>query len=105
MYVITYVRSSTGQDHLEAQQKRLIEALSTEYEIVGNYSDATPELGFQQPGLAAALDRLATGGIEGLYVTSVDRLARSSNQLDAIHRWCDERGLVVKEVSEMPESS
>ena len=104
MYVITYVRSSTGQDHLEAQQKRLIEALSTEYGIVGNYSDATSELGLQ-PGLAAALDRLATGGIEGLYVTSVDRLARSSNQLDAIQRWCGERGLVVKEVSEMPESS
>ena len=104
MYVITYVRSCDGKPRNEAQQEGLIQALSSEYDVVGCYGDAAAGSSTQRPGLGAALGHLATGGIDALCVTSLERLTRRADQLEAIQRWCSERGFVIQEVPDIPAS-
>ena len=104
MKVITYARGANGEHNVEAQQERLIKALPPEYEVVGSYSDVASGLSRRPPGLLAALDHLAAGGIQALCVTSLDRLTRRVDELEMMLRWCSQQGLIIKEFRDAPES-
>ena len=52
------------------------------------------------PGLQAALSELAAGRAEAIAVQSLDRLARSNEELASLLRWLRDRGLLVLEVFE-----
>ncbi len=104
MKVITYARGANGEHNVEAQQERLIKALPPEYEVVGSYCDVASGLSRRPPGLSAALDHLAAGGVQALCVTSLDRLTRRVDQLEALLRWCSQQGLIIKEFRDTPES-
>ena len=103
MYAITYIRSSSGDHSVEAQQRRMARYLPSEYDIVGSYSDLGPGANSKLPGLAAALEHLAAGGVQTLCVSSVDRLARRADQLAGITQWCHENGFTILEIPDISE--
>ncbi len=101
MFVITYTRGSTAD--VDAQRERLVRSLPSEYDIVGSYSDAAPGSNTRRSGLAAALERLAAGGVQALCVNSLDRLTRRADQLAAMTQWCREKGFTIQEVPDISE--
>ena len=103
MYAITYARSSNGHS-VEDQQEILLNALPPEYKIVGSYGDVAPGSSTRLPSLAAASEHLAAGRVQVIYVGSLDRLIRRADQLEAVQRWCSERGFVIQEVPDVPEN-
>ena len=103
MFTITYTRSSSGDDNVEAQQERLVRSLPSDYDIVGSYSDLGPGANSELPGLAAAVKRLEAGGVQALCVNSLDRLTRRADQLAAMTQWCRENGFTIQEVPDISE--
>ena len=103
MFTITYTRSSSGDDNVEAQQERLVRSLPSDYDIVGSYSDHGPGTNSELPGLTAAFKRLEAGGVQALCVNSLDRLTRRADQLAAMTQWCREKGFIIQEVPDISE--
>lgn len=103
MYAITYIRSSSGDHSVEAQQRRMAQSLPSEYDIVGSYSDHGPGANSELPGLTAAFKRLEAGGVQALCVNSLDRLTRRADQLAAMTQWCRGKGFTIQEVPDISE--
>lgn len=101
MFVVTYARGS--KEHVDAQQERMVRSLQPEDTVVGSYSDLTNGMDTARHGLTAAMEHLAAGGVQGLCVSSLDRLARRADQLADITQWCRDNGFDVREVSDVPE--
>ena len=99
MYIVTYARSSNLSGDLTSQGERLGQSLSPEDTIVGNYGDRSNAMDDARlPGLQAALSELAAGRAEAIAVQSIDRLARSTEELASLQRWLRDRDLLVLEV-------
>ena len=101
MFVITYTRGSTGD--IDPRQEMLVQSLPSEDTVVGSYSDLAIGTDTARPGLAAAMEHLAGGGVQALCVSSLDRLTRRADQLEAITLWCRENGFTIQEVPDIPE--
>ena len=101
MLVITYTRGSTAD--VDAQQKTLVRSLPPEDTVVGSYKDLAIGTDTARPGLAAAMEHLAAGGVQALCVNSLDRLTRRADQLAAMTQWCREKGFTIQEVSGISE--
>ncbi len=104
MYTITYTPSSSGDDNVEARQERLVRCLPSDYDIVGSYGDLGPGGSSELPGLAAALKRLEAGGVQAVCVSSLDRITRRADQLEAITLWCRENGFTIQEDPDISEA-
>ena len=101
MYIVTYARSSNLSRDLTSQRERLNQSLSPEDTIVGNYGDRSNAMeNARLPGLQAALSELVAGRAEAVAVQSLDRLARSNEELASLLRWLRYRGLLVLEAFE-----
>ena len=101
MFVITYARGSKAD--VDAQQERMVQSLSPEDTVVGSYSDLAIGTDTARPGLAAVMERLASGGVQAVCVSSLDRITRRADQLEAITLWCRENGFTIQEVPDISE--
>ena len=105
MYIVTYARNSNTGGDLTSQWERLSQSLSPEDTIVGSYGDRSNAMTTARlPGLQAALSELAAGRAEAIAVQSLDRLARSNEELASLLRWVRERGPLVLEVEPTAEA-
>lgn len=98
MFVITYTRGSNPD--VDTQQEILVRSLPSENTVVGSYSDLAIGTDPARPGLAAAMEHLATGGAQALCVSSLDRVARRADQLAGITQWFRDRSFEIQETPE-----
>jgi len=107
MRAITYARVSTGRQaesglSIEDQAERMRSEVERRgWEVAAELVDAgrSGRTGSTRPALAEALDALAAGDADALVVAKLDRLARSTIQLDRIMQRADAEGwsLVILE--------
>ena len=96
MKVITYARGSSHS--FDEQQHEILKALPSEFEVAGSCVDKASGWNTERPGLNAAWKRLASSEVQALCIQSVYRLARPTDHLVVILRWCSENGFVIQEV-------
>ena len=100
--VVLYVRNTTASVAPGHQCQGLRRFLSKTDTVVGEFSDTSPGNSADRPGLQQALSVLTAGKAGVLMVVSLDRLARTTEELADLRRLADRHGFSIRAGSGAP---
>ena len=105
MYAITHVGNSNRNHRVAAQPNLISLALTSEGNFRGCYRGVAFGSNTGRAGCVASLEHLSEGRLQAIYIDSLDRMTGWPDQLEATLTWCsEERGLQIREVSDVPEN-
>jgi DNA invertase Pin-like site-specific DNA recombinase len=95
MKVVLYARSSLGIPDTQEQLALLQQPLRPQDTVVATYVDSAPASIPHRPALAEALAQLKSWLGQALFVTSLDRLSRNTDDLARLKEVLHQQGIVI----------